>query len=153
MDGYQAARQIRAVHGAATKIIVISAAVFAENQQRALAEGADAFMNKPFHESDLLERIKQLTGVNYVYDEFQATEAAARAEAKVGLPSARDIRQLPVELVEQLREATCHASYSRMLALVEQVAACDKALGDQLRTLVKRFDYNALQTILAASQE
>ena len=152
MDGYQAARRIRAAHGSAMKIIAISAAVFAENQQRVLAEGADVFINKPFHESDLLERIKQLTGVNYVYDEFQATEAAAWAEAKEGLPSAGDIRQLPVELVEQLREATCQASYGRMLALVEQIVACDKALGERLRTLVKRFDYNALQTLLAQQE-
>ena len=72
MDGYEATRRIRAAHGPAVKIIVLSADVLTANQQQARAAGADAFLGKPFQEPDLLETIKALTGVEYIHEGPQA---------------------------------------------------------------------------------
>ena len=66
MDGYEATQRIRAAHGAAVKLIVLSAFAFAEDGQRARAAGADAFLSKPFQENKLLDLIQQLVGVDYV---------------------------------------------------------------------------------------
>jgi CheY-like chemotaxis protein len=66
LDGYEATRRIRAAHGAAVKLIVLSAFAFAEDDQRASAAGADAFLSKPFQETKLLDLIQQLVGVEYV---------------------------------------------------------------------------------------
>ena len=151
LDGYEAARRIRAAHGPVVKIIAVSASVFAEDQRRALGEGADAFLTKPFREAELLARIKQVTGVDYVYDDLPVA-AAAPADTAAESLSAEDLRQLPVALVDQLREAACRAHYGQLLALVEQVAARNGTLGDRFRMLVKRFDYEALQTILASKE-
>ena len=149
MDGYEAAQRIRAVHGPAVKIIALSASVFSENQQRALAAGADAFITKPVREADLLAQIKRLTGLDYVYDDLGTAEATPSTESVTASSSAEDLRQLPRELKDQLLKATCCAHYGQMLALVEQVAALKPSLGDRLSKLVKRFDYKALQAILS----
>jgi CheY-like chemotaxis protein len=149
MDGYEAAQRIRAAYGPAVKIIALSASVFAEHQQQALAAGADAFLTKPLREADLLGQIKRVTGLDYVYDDLRAAEATSSTESVAAAPSAEDLRQLPRELKDQLLKATCGAHYGQMLALVEQVAGLSASLGDRLRTLVKRFDYEALQALLS----
>ena len=65
MDGYEATRRIREAHGTGVKIVALSASVFVDNRTQALVDGADAFIAKPFREEDLLEQIRQLTGVEY----------------------------------------------------------------------------------------
>jgi signal transduction histidine kinase/CheY-like chemotaxis protein len=148
MDGYEATRRIRAAQGAAVKIIALSAGVFAQNRQRSVAAGADLFLGKPFREAELLEHIKELTGVDYVYADPSGGLDPAPGKAGLPLPSAADIGRLPPTLVAQLREATCGAKYDDLLALTEAVAAVDPTLGPQLRHLVEQFDYDRLQQIL-----
>ena len=150
MDGHEATRRIRAAHGTTVKIIALSAGVFTEDRQRAEAEGADAFLAKPFDHDDLLDRIKELVGVDYVYDALQEAAATVHSEAATERPSAGEIRRLPVELVVALREATRRADYRQMLTLVEQAATHDERLGRLLRQLVKRFDHDTLQELLTA---
>ena len=149
MDGYEATRRIRASQGAAVKIIALSASVFAESQQRAVDEGADAFLAKPFREATLLELIKQQLGVDYVYDAPRASAASVPRPVPVTVPSPEEIRRLPVAWVNELREATCRGAYDQMLALVDQVGSRDERLAGRLRELVKNFDYVTLQQVLS----
>ncbi len=151
MDGFEATRQIRAEHGSTVKILALSAGVFAENRQQALDAGADMFLGKPFRQGDLLERIKQLTGVDYVYRDVEEEKPADLSTSEATLPTAVEIDQLPAELVEQLSEATSRADYDQMLALVEQMAARNETISRQLRQLVERFDYVTLQKVLKTS--
>jgi CheY-like chemotaxis protein len=150
MDGYEATRRLRAAHGTTVKIIALSASVFIEDRQRAVAEGADAFLAKPFDHADLLDRIKELVGVDYVYDALPEAAATVHAEAATERPSAGEMRRLPADLLAALREATCRADYQQMLTLVEQAATHDERLGRLLRQLVKRFDHDTLLELLAA---
>ena len=148
MDGFEATRRIRAEHGSTAKIIALSAGVFAENRQMALDAGADMFLGKPFQEGDLLERIKKLTGVDYVYRDVESEKPSAMSESEAKLPTAVQIGQLPAELVKQLSEATILADYDQMLALVNMMAAHNETISRQLRQLVERFDYITLQKVL-----
>ena len=148
MDGYEATRRIRAAHGPAVKILVLSAGVFAENRQQALAAGADAFLGKPFCESDLLVSLKELAGVDYVYVDPLGAAALSAETAAAQRPTPNEVGRLPVECVDALREATCRGDYHQMLTLVDQIAARNERVGCQLRQLVKRFDYVTLQQVL-----
>ncbi|MCY2988979.1 MAG: PAS domain S-box protein [Planctomycetota bacterium] len=150
MDGYEATRRIRTAHGALVKIIALSASAFTESKQRAFAEGADAFISKPLQTADLLDRIKDLVGVDYVDVAPQEAAATVHDEAVAERLTAGEMCRLPAELVAALREATCRADYQQMLNLVEQAATHDKRLGRLLRQLVKRFDYATLHELLAA---
>ena len=148
MDGYEAAHRIREAHGASIKIIALSASVFTQDRQRALDQGADVFMAKPFLEADLLEQIKQLTGVEYLYNDPKSPSALVSSEAEDGSSFGENIRRLPTELVDALRDATCRAKFNQMLALTDQVATVDEPLGRRLRQLVEGFEFGALQTLL-----
>ena len=151
MDGCEAAQRIRAAHGNAVKIIILSASIFPEAQKRALQAGTDAFVGKPFKEEVLLERIKELTGVEFDYADAE-TDAIPPAKAPEPVPTADEIRRLPVELVDALREATCRAEYGEMLELASQAATHDERLGRELRLLIERFDYSTLQRILTTEE-
>ena len=153
MDGYEATRCIRAAHGSTVKIIALSASVFADDQQQALDCGADAFMAKPYREEDLLGQISQLTGVDYVWDDSMTRADEPLASARPDVPSAEEILRLPAELVASLRQATSTADYDRMLALTDQAANQDEALGRRLRHLVEQFNYNALLSVLSAGRD
>ena len=152
MDGYEAMRRIRAAHGAAVKIIALSGCVFVEDQQQALAAGADAFLSKPFRLEDLLEQIKRLAGVDYVSNDPNAAGAELDVNAKTEPPSAEEVLRLPTQLVDSLYEAVCVADYDRMLALTAQLASQDEDLGRRLRQLVERFEYETLQTALSVGK-
>ena len=153
MDGYEAVRRIRATHGPSVKIIALTATAFVENERRALADGADLVMTKPFRGADLLENIKLLTGVDYVYGDPMTRQASASAEPAVALPSSEQTRRLPAKLLDALREATDRADYDQMLALVAQLTLQDELLGRRLLQLVERFDYAALQSLLPIQEQ
>ncbi len=152
MDGWEVARRLRAAQGQSVKILALSASAFQEDQQRALDAGADAFMAKPFQQAGLLERIKELAGVEYVYENAGPAEPAAPVETGPELPSAAEIARLPAELVAELDDATTRAAYDKMLELVGRVSARDESLGRRLLRLVERFDYATLQKLLSAKE-
>jgi CheY-like chemotaxis protein len=145
LDGCEATRRIIDAHGAAVRIIALTAGAFAEDRERALAAGAHAFMTKPFREADLLERIRQETGVEYIpVEPLQAGPSPAPPPDVVAAA-----RRLPRDLAAELRDATRRAEYDTMLALVERVAELDDALGCELRGRVERFEYGPLLELLA----
>jgi len=125
---------------------------FPEDQARARAAGANAFVGKPFREADLLDQLQRLTGVEYVYQEGPAPEAGDRgAPDRHEMPSAQAMGALPRGLANGLREATLTADYDHLLELVRQVESQDPTLGRQLRQLVERFEYTTLQSVLSES--
>lgn len=150
MDGYEAASEIKKSFGTSIKIIAVSASVFVQDQQRAIEQGADAFLAKPFREFELFDKIKQLIGVDYVYENTKPAPDSENTKAKSDVTFTDAVRRLPPELVKSLREATCRAKYDEMISLSNQVAAIDAPLGNQFLQLVENFDYGTLQHILSA---
>jgi signal transduction histidine kinase/CheY-like chemotaxis protein len=146
MDGYEAARRIRESNGMRPKIIALSACVFDQDRQRATAEGMDVFAAKPFRAADLLELIKQLIGVEYIYS---GSKEAFQANEQEQLPSEEEIRCLPVKLVDALIEATNRADYDQMQILADQASLHNEHLGQRLRQLMTSFDYVTLIKILS----
>jgi PAS domain S-box-containing protein len=143
LDGFGATRRLRATHGAGIKILALSASIAAEIQEQALAAGADGFLGKPFHYADLLERIRELTGVEYA-------RGAPLGPGEPGMesPPTEGLFRLPTELANALRRAVASADYEDMQTLAAQVSAHDQALGFHLQRLIERFAYEPLLALL-----
>ena len=137
MNGYEATRRIRAMPGGAdVAIIGVTASVFAEMRQGVYDAGVDEFVGKPFHESEILEKIAKLLGAHYVYEEEppateSETESAFSPEALAALPK---------DLVERIRFATVNADFDAVLELAGEVEHTDRRLARALRGLAERFD-------------
>lgn len=152
MDGYEATRRIREAHGTGVKIVALSASVFVDNRTQALVDGADAFMAKPFREEDLLEQLRQLTGVEYI---CQAAPDMAREgvwDNRTNEASPDDLERVPSALVASLREAVVVADYDRMLLLIQEIAVLDANLGSRLKGLAEQFDYVALKNLISSRE-
>lgn len=68
LDGYRATEQFKAtVKGQQTPVIVISANVFEDEQNRLTIAGADAYLRKPIEIEELFTTIGKLLDVEYVY--------------------------------------------------------------------------------------
>lgn len=75
MDGHEAIRAFRSRFGDTLSIITISASMQAEDRDNSLLAGADAFLSKPFRSWEVLDLIRRLVGVEYVYGTSQETQA------------------------------------------------------------------------------
>ena len=141
LGGAEAIRQIRVLpEGGTTFILAVSASAFAENREQARNAGADDFLSKPFHESDLLERLRARLGIEYI----SAAITPSRTPGPIPTRQPGLSSRIPAELRDQLHTAALHADYDRLMSLANDVAAIDAEAARILRQVVERFDYQQL---------
>jgi PAS domain S-box-containing protein len=146
MDGLEAIKRIRSsIDGEKVKIVSVTASAFDEDRTKALEIGADDFLGKPFREEVLLEKIKALLTVEYVY----ADEPSAPKPEKDALGDLlkEKVAALPETLVNQLHNATLSADLDRILELIHQIEKHDVNVAGRMRNLAEGFDYQELLEI------
>jgi len=104
--------------------------------------GADAFLSKPFRESELLSIAGRLLGLRFVEEE--AVLPAPR-------PASRDAvtLDLPDEVREALREALRSADLDRVLQIAAELEPASLSAAGIIRDLAERFEYDRLLALLA----
>ena len=149
LDGHEATRRIKAnTKGRRPVVIAVSASAFEEDSEAAISAGADDFLGKPFKESDLLEKIRTHLGVEYVYEEEEASAAQTADTALAVQLSCDDLAGLPADLLGQMAEAATKADLEGLNELIGQVEAQDAQVARALRSLADSFDYDALLDLL-----
>jgi signal transduction histidine kinase/DNA-binding NarL/FixJ family response regulator len=141
MDGYAATRAIRArlpEHRVA--IIALSASALANERDGVLAAGADAWVQKPVHEPDLLDAIARALGVEYQHDSPPLRTPPPEAEA---------LADLPEELAAPLRAAARVADYAGLLELIAALPADHAALATTLMRLARDYAYDRIEALLS----
>ena len=150
MDGYEAIRQIRVTPGGEeTAIIAVTASSFQEDQQAALAAGANDFVSKPFNENDLFFKIQKHLNIEYVYrtddEELKSSEPARMGTVSL---TSTSLAKLPGELLGQLLEATISGRLDWLEELLEQVKSYDDEIAASLGELVSQYEYDLLLDLL-----
>jgi two-component system, sensor histidine kinase len=144
LDGFEATRRLRALPGGQDiKVVALSASILPEEQARIREAGCDAFLRKPFRESELFDLMEHLLGVAYRYAE--ATPAAAEATPQ---QLAAGVAHLPGPLRQELRQALAELDMQRTNELLTQVTAQDPTLGAAMRRLADGFDYQGILGLL-----
>jgi len=151
LDGAETIRRLRAGPGGdSLKIVALTASAFEETRRQMLAAGADIFLGKPFRTEELLESIRGLTGIEYLYDAAEPV-AAQTAEGDAGREAdVLDLAALPHDLIRQMRDATVNADLDQLLALIGQVARLVPRTASGLRHLATRYEYATLLGLLKA---
>jgi PAS domain S-box-containing protein len=148
MGGLEATRRIKArAGGKETAIVVLTASAMDHDRRMVFESGADDFLAKPCHEDQLLEKIRVLLNIVYDYEEG----SAADAQRPGGVPalSAEGLGQLPLELVEELRDATSSGNKKLLDKLILQVRETEDAgSAHDLQRLADEYDYDALMRLL-----
>jgi PAS domain S-box-containing protein len=149
MSGHEATRHIKATaQGSTTPIIAITASAFDENRQQALDAGVDDFIGKPFHEAELLEKLRAHLGIEYVYSKPPAGDEGVFASDEIGTSIRRALSLVPDSFSSRLREATINADYNRIIELVDEISLRDAHAGAAIRKVAERFDYDKLLDML-----
>ena len=151
IDGHEATRQIRAAGDSGTVIVAVSASAFEEDRERALADGCDDFVRKPFRAEELYEMLTKHLGVRFIYEEQAPSPAVTSlpgGELAVKSPAMPDLSGLPRALVAELRKATILADTRRLLSAIDKVGEFDSALADELRSRARQFDYRSILSLI-----
>lgn len=145
MDGFQTTRTIKqSERGRHVPIIAVSASTFEDDRRRALAEHMDDFIGKPFHALEVLDKLREHLKVEYVYAEQLETPLPTPLPIGIAEWADRTLSQAPPMLLRELRAATVAAEYDRALELVEDLAESSPAAAEELRRLVRTFDYQGV---------
>ena len=141
MDGHEAIRRIRPMAGGREpKIIAVTASAMEENRQALMEIGADDFISKPFREAELLQKIHDHLGLEYVY----ADEPTAAAPEEVVDLTPESLASLPTDLIHLMREAVIGADLDQLLARIQEVEALAPEMARELRCLAEHFEYEKL---------
>jgi PAS domain S-box-containing protein len=151
MDGLEATRRIKEDPlGKATRIVVLTASAMEEDRRTVAQSGADDFLSKPLRDDDLLEKLK--THLDVTYDYRETSEPAGHALEGAQALSVERLRRLPIELVEQLRDATLSGNKKFLDELIHQVLETEDAgCAHALRELADKYEYDALTRLLEDS--
>ncbi|HEX7500127.1 MAG TPA: response regulator, partial [Polyangia bacterium] len=145
VDGFETTRRIKqSERGQNTPIIAVTASTFEEDRRRALDGNMDDFVGKPFHDVELLEILRDHLRVEYLYVEDLRTPMPI--SLPIGLAGWKPavLSNVPARLLDELRSATVAAEYDRALEIVRDLAATAPAAAEELRRLVRTYDYQGV---------
>jgi signal transduction histidine kinase/DNA-binding response OmpR family regulator len=148
MDGLEATRRIKGdPRGKETAIVILTASAMDHDRKVASESGADDFLAKPCQEDELFEKMRGLLDVAYDYQE--ASEAEHQEGAGFATLGAAQLRQLPRELLEELRTATLSGNKRHLDTLVGKVRALEDAeSAAALQDLADKYEYDTLTRLL-----
>jgi response regulator RpfG family c-di-GMP phosphodiesterase len=110
-------------------------------EPEALVAGADLFLRKPYDERDLLRRIGELLGLRY---EYEAAFETSRAGARERPALSQLVKELPADLVRELREAAKAARARRIEELAKRVSEHSEAAAAAIDELAGNFRYDLI---------
>ena len=144
MDGYEATLQIKStLKGQATAIIALTANALQEQQAAILSQGCDDFIAKPFQTEILFDKIAQLLGVKYIYEELAPENSDRLAEKQLKLtPDTLNI--MPKQWAAELHEAALMCDDKIMLALLDQIPEEHVDVKLALAKLVNDFRFDVI---------
>ncbi|MDY6941070.1 MAG: ATP-binding protein [Cyanobacteriota bacterium] len=159
LDGYEATRQIKALEAARspseksdTIIIALTANAFDEDRRIAISAGCDDFVCKPFRERELLAKIRQHLGAEYIYEEGDPSDRIEVAPEEMTREELQEaIAALPQAWVEQLHCAALQCSDASVLELLEQLEDEQAPIVAQIARWVDNFQFDAIVELVQHS--
>jgi signal transduction histidine kinase/CheY-like chemotaxis protein len=143
MNGFDAARQIRALEGGReVKIAAVTASGFADQRKEALAAGMNDYLRKPYRPSEVFECMARLLGVQYQ----RKTIPFAGELAEELRPE--DVAALPVDLRAALQEALLALNVERISAAIDRVSLENPSLGSALARCASQYAYTAMLNVV-----
>ncbi len=151
-DGFQATQKIKATpEGKDIPVIIVTASALDQNNESALAAGADGLVKKPYIEDDLLEKIRKILHLKYIYDESNSSKAETTQKKEEMTNVTDTIKGLPKELVAEMRRTVLEGNQNNFLKLVDS-AKIDPKLAKVLRSKAENFEYENLEKLLTAKK-
>jgi len=148
LDGYEAARQIKATEqGKQTVIIGMTANSFLEEQPNMLTVGCEDVLYKPFQHSQIFDIVARHLHVEYLYDDPIPEPQRYREEE---LPD--EFLKLPPELLKSLKYAINITDMRHTAILIDEVRQHNAMLAETLTFLTEQFEYPRIADYIEQAQ-
>lgn len=141
MDGWELIDRVRKMPGGKDMtILAISASAFEESRQAALDAGADAFIAKPFQDTDVFGSLSRYAGVRFKYE---GTPQGPQLPLGAG---ERSVERLVGGIQENLLSAAKAGDLDALVSLAEGLD--DKSLKEMILARTQRYDYDSIIDML-----
>jgi CheY-like chemotaxis protein len=147
MDGYEAAKMIRAKEDGQDPVIFAATGDVLESDVEKIREsGMDGYILKPYDERSIREKIGEF---------IKLSNALGRTDAvpfKDAVPENGSISELPHGIVEKMQDAARNARLDILLEAVDESEEYNKSIAQRMRDLIKKYDYESIFEILGIKQ-
>ena len=140
IGGVEAIRRLR-LSGSAAVIVALTASI-ADSDARMRNIGADALLAKPYREAEILTTIGSLLGM--AYDDHVVAGAGEQSV----VPLKDLLRDVPSDLLDELRQALLEARAEHVESLAVSIRPHSEPAADQILTLARNFRYEELVSII-----
>lgn len=147
LDGFEATKRIRAMESEVRNIPIIGiTAGVLEGEVADLKErGFNDFIHKPFTTEEILHRIGDLLGLEFIYHEDKPFQNFEVIESN---SYTQKLLDLPTSLVEELKLAVQSGDMTEFKRLIEELKEKDLVLWEYLYGLADNYSYASLLEIL-----
>jgi CheY-like chemotaxis protein len=127
-------------------IVALSANLFDDQACDIQNLDIQGYIHKPFREDELFGTIGKVLGIQYVYEEEipKATTEFVYDDVTV----ARDIGNLPAEILFRLQDAVEIADSDQIATIFESFGINNQRLAQHLTTMSNNFEWEYLQQLL-----
>jgi CheY-like chemotaxis protein len=144
MDGYEATRYIKSTtKGQATVIIAVTASALEEDRNVILSEGCDAYVRKPFRDTEIFDEFEKHLGIQFIYDE--APEVISK---EIGAQKAFEVQdelsKLSIAQLKSLHKAVTTGDVSLINQLLDGINEQSSNLNQHFRALVERYEFDQI---------
>jgi CheY-like chemotaxis protein len=144
MDGLEATKRIKAhPKGRDTPILALTASAFDRDREIILAAGCDDYLSKPFKQEAIFEKMAELMGVTYIYEEASVSQQGASGGKLSSSPEAaltsEALAVMPAEWLSKMHQAARALDELVVLQLIEQVPPEHGSVANSLKDLVDNF--------------
>ncbi|BDA68716.1 two-component hybrid sensor and regulator [Rivularia sp. IAM M-261] len=150
MDGYEATRIIK--QESTCIIIALTANAFEEQRAAIFAAGCDDLIYKPFTEEELLEKIAQHLGVQYIYENENNLPEVIEAPTHTIKLTSNNLNIMPREWLLELAEAAKTLDDKLVLNLIDQIPASETCLIQGLKDLVENFRLDIILDLIIVDE-
>jgi CheY-like chemotaxis protein len=158
LNGYEATQKINSAirkqpSGIQTKIIALTASAFEEDKIKAIENGCNGFVRKPFREADIFNAMLKQLDVRFVYDGEEAHRKSPSTKPFSVVDLHSIMTTLPEELLAELADAANLCDADKVDQIIEDVRVKNAHLGEALASLSTNFAYDEISTLASKVKE
>jgi two-component system, sensor histidine kinase and response regulator len=160
MDGYEATTVIKtreetSISNHKTIIIALTANAFEEQREAILKAGCNDYINKPFREEQLLEKLSEYLGVQYIYQEETYQLTNIKQEEAKSILTLIDLvpllSEMSPEWVKKLYTAAAQCSDDLIIDLIKQIPSENAVLQNFINNLAHNFQFEKIMELTSIS--
>jgi CheY-like chemotaxis protein len=150
LNGYEAAQAIRnqeqGMAQTPTIIIALTANAFEDDRARAIDNGCDDFVRKPFEANHLLAKITDHLGVQYTYG--SPTPPPSEPQPLSNPEAIALLRTLSSSMLDQMQQATLQLDSDQLTQIMAQFTPAQTPLATWLNQQINDFAFDTIHDLI-----